>query len=132
MKKESYNTDNTKFTIGDLLKEKGFNLTNTNNEESETDDVQSSNNNELSIADLSNNSKIRVIYQRKGRANNPVTIIKGLDLDEEKIKILAKIIKQKLAVGGTIDNNEIILQGDQVDKVIEFLTSLKFNDVKKG
>lgn len=39
MKKESYNTDNKKFTIGDLLKEKGFNLTNTNNEESETDDV---------------------------------------------------------------------------------------------
>jgi translation initiation factor 1 (eIF-1/SUI1) len=45
---------------------------------------------------------------------------------------MKKKLKQKLAVGGTIDNNEIILQGDQVDKVIEFLTSLKFNDVKKG
>ena len=112
MKKSEFSTDNKKFTLGDLLKDKGF----TSNE------AEITNHSDQSVDDtIDYNAKIRVIYQKKGRGNNPVTIINGLELSSDDIKLLAKELKQKLAVGGSIENGEIILQGDQVEITINVL-----------
>lgn len=124
MKKNEFSTDNKKFTLGDLLQDKGFTSSNeaeiTNQADQSADDT------------IDYNAKIRVIYQKKGRGNNPVTIINGLELSSDDIKSLAKELKQKLAVGGSIENREIILQGDQVEKTINVLKSLGYRNVKKG
>lgn len=123
MKKNSFSTDNEKFTLGDLLKDKGFKSNESINEDEKIKDT---------INDTNYNAKIYIIYQKKGRGNNPVTIIKGLECDEDEIKSLAKELKQKLAVGGSVENGEIILQGNQVDKTINIFKSLGYKNVKKG
>ena len=63
-------------------------------------------------------------YSVKGRAGTPVIILKGFSgLNKEDLKNLAKAIKNKLGIGGTIKNNEIYFQGDKRDKIISILES---------
>ena len=63
-------------------------------------------------------------YSVKGRAGTPVIILKGFSgLNKEDLKSLAKPIKNKLGIGGTIKNNEIYFQGDKRDKIISILES---------
>jgi translation initiation factor 1 len=63
-------------------------------------------------------------YSVKGRAGTPVIILKGfLGLKKEDLKNLAKPIKNKLGIGGSIKNNEIYFQGDKRDKIISILES---------
>ena len=63
-------------------------------------------------------------YSVQGRAGTPVIILKGFSgLKKEDLKNLAKPIKNKLGIGGTIKNNEIYFQGDKRDKIISILES---------
>ena len=63
-------------------------------------------------------------YSVKGRAGTPVIILKGfLGLKKDELKALAKPIKNKLGIGGSIKNNEIYFQGDKRDKIISILES---------
>jgi len=56
MKKNEFSTDNKKFTLGDLLQDKGF----TSNE------AEITNKNDKYADDINDyNAKIRVIYQKK-------------------------------------------------------------------
>lgn len=59
--------------------------------------------------------------KRKGK---PLTIIKGYTGHDEDFKQLAKEIKQLLGVGGSVKNEEIIIQGDYRDRIMEYLTDL--------
>lgn len=67
--------------------------------------------------------------KRKGK---PTTIIGGFEIDESKIKYLAKEIKEKFAIGGSIKDNEIILQGDYRDKIMKFLVDKSFKVKRVG
>ena len=63
-------------------------------------------------------------YSVKGRAGTPVIILKGFSgLKKDDLKALAKPIKNKLGIGGSIKNNEIYFQGDKRDKIISILES---------
>ena len=63
-------------------------------------------------------------YSVKGRAGTPVIILKGFSgLKKDDLKALAKPIKNKLGIGGSIKNNEIYFQGDKRDKIISVLES---------
>ena len=63
-------------------------------------------------------------YSVKGRAGTPVIILKGFSgLNKEDLKNLAKPIKNKLGIGGSIKKNEIYFQGDKRDKIISILES---------
>lgn len=65
--------------------------------------------------------KIKIRTAKK-RFRKLVTILTGFD-DEKTAKELAKLLKRKLACGGTSKNKEIELQGDHVKKVKEVLLS---------
>ena len=63
-------------------------------------------------------------YSVKGRAGTPVIILKGFSgLKKEDLKNIAKPIKNKLGIGGSIKNNEIYFQGNKRDKIISILES---------
>tara|TARA_B100001094_G_scaffold109299_1_gene105223 strand:- start:156 stop:491 length:336 start_codon:yes stop_codon:yes gene_type:complete len=63
-------------------------------------------------------------YSVKGRAGTPVIILKGFSgLKKDDLKALAKPIKNKLGIGGSIKNNEIYFQGDKRNKIISILES---------
>ena len=63
-------------------------------------------------------------YSVKGRAGKPVTVIKGFNCTKEELKSLSKLLKNKIGVGGSVKNNEIIIQGKTRDKVTQILEDL--------
>ncbi|MGQ4892313.1 MAG: stress response translation initiation inhibitor YciH [Candidatus Njordarchaeia archaeon] len=70
--------------------------------------------------------KVR-IFQETRRRRHVVTIIAGLDDKTIDLKKIASDLKRYCATGGThkVDKkfgNVIILQGDHIQKVIEYLT----------
>ena len=63
-------------------------------------------------------------YSRKKRAGKVVTLIKGFQGSGEELKKLGKTLKNAVGVGGTIENGEIIIQGNLRDKIIELLKKM--------
>ncbi len=78
------------------------------------------------------NSTIRVHLEKKGRGGKAVSIIRGLKMTNTNMKQLEKSLKSHCGVGGSQKNNEIIIQGDQRDKIIAYLTKLGARDIKKA
>jgi len=67
--------------------------------------------------------------KRKGK---PTTIISGYEGEEEDFKILAKELKNKLAVGGSFKDGEIIIQGDYRDRIMKLLQDKGFKTKRVG
>jgi len=77
-------------------------------------------------------STIRVHLEKKGRGGKPVSIVRGLEMTNTMMKDIEKKLKSLCGVGGTQKNGEIILQGDQRDKIIKYLVSQGATDIKKS
>ncbi len=75
---------------------------------------------------------VYVHYEKKGRGGKEALIIKGIESKLDKIEEIAKTLKNKMGVGGTVKDREIIISGNKRDKVIEILTSLGFKNIKKA
>ncbi|MCB9202776.1 MAG: translation initiation factor [Flavobacteriales bacterium] len=71
-------------------------------------------------------------YEKKGRAGKPVTIIDNFLGDDEQLKELAKHIKSKLGVGGSVKDNQIIIQGNHRDKIMDILKEKGFKTKRIG
>ncbi len=56
----------------------------------------------------------------------PMTVIDGLESKDISLSRLAQKLKAHCACGGTAKNNQILLQGDQREKVKEFLIQLGY------
>jgi len=65
------------------------------------------------------------IKMEKRRYGKPVTIVEGL---ENNVREISKILKSKLACGGTCKDGVIELQGDHKEKAREVLVSHGFPD----
>jgi translation initiation factor 1 len=73
-----------------------------------------------------------MICKYEKRKGKPTTIISGYEGVDEDFKILAKEIKNKLAVGGTFKDGEIIIQGDFRDKIMTILQEKGFKTKRVG
>lgn len=60
---------------------------------------------------------VRLHRQTKGRNGKPVTLIKGLPLTGADLKQVAKEMKNKCGVGGSIEGPDILIQGDKRDVI---------------
>ncbi|MEM3412172.1 MAG: stress response translation initiation inhibitor YciH [archaeon] len=67
-----------------------------------------------------------IIYIEEKKYKKPATIIEGVD--ETNIKEITKILKKKLACGGTFKNGKIELQGNHLSKIKEILKELNYDD----
>ncbi|MFK7731635.1 MAG: stress response translation initiation inhibitor YciH [Pseudomonadales bacterium] len=56
---------------------------------------------------------IYIRRETKGRKGAGVTLIDGLPLREDELKTLAKTLKKKCGVGGSVKQGVIEIQGDQ-------------------
>jgi len=73
-----------------------------------------------------------VSLDRKQRKGKSVTLIKGFIGTDDDLKELSKKLKSKFGVGGSAKDGEIIIQGDFVRKVIEYLVAEKYKVKKSG
>lgn len=71
-------------------------------------------------------------FSTKGRAGKIATIVSGFIGTEDDLKNVAKLLKTKCGVGGSIKNQEIIIQGNYRDKIIEILKNEGYNVKRVG
>ncbi|KGF89244.1 MULTISPECIES: translation initiation factor SUI1 [Prochlorococcus] len=75
-------------------------------------------------------SKINISKQKKGKKGKTITLIQGLETENEiLLKELLKKIKVFCGTGGTLIDSNIQLQGDMVSKSIEFLSKEGFQNL---
>lgn len=79
-----------------------------------------------------NKQFIEAIFSNKGRAGKTATIISGFVGSEDDLKQLAKLLKTKCGVGGSVKDNEIIIQGNYRDKIMEILKKEGYNVKRVG
>jgi translation initiation factor 1 len=75
--------------------------------------------------------KLRLHLERL-KGNKIATVVRGFVGKEETLEALGKMLKTKCGVGGTVKDNEIILQGDFRDKVLILLVNEGFTQTKKA
>ncbi len=64
---------------------------------------------------------VRVQRETKGRKGKGVTLVRGIPLDDEALKKLAKKLKSKCGSGGTVKDGVIEIQGDHRDQLVDVL-----------
>lgn len=60
---------------------------------------------------------VRISRETKGRKGAGVTLVRGLPLADAELAKVAKQLKARCGVGGTVKDGVIELQGDQRDKI---------------
>lgn len=76
--------------------------------------------------------QLRVSIDKKQRAGKEVTIVSGFVGNISDLDDLAKILKNKCGVGGSVKDNEILIQGNQLEKVMKMLLEKGFKAKKIG
>ncbi|MEP6740530.1 MAG: translation initiation factor Sui1 [Caldimonas sp.] len=64
---------------------------------------------------------VRISRETSGRAGKTVTVVRGLDLDEEALAALGKRLRAACGTGGTAKDGVLELQGDHREVVAKLL-----------
>lgn len=75
--------------------------------------------------------KLKVRLDTKHRAGKAVTLVKGFVGKEEDLQELGKKLKSFCGTGGSAKNDEIIVQGDQREKVMQWLLKNGYKQSRK-
>ena len=97
-----------------------------NNFEDSQDEVVVNNSNDNKNQTVTQKSFLTVVTDKKGRNGKIATIIEGFTIPQNEVEDLARKLKQKLGVGGSVREGEILIQGDHKEKVKNFLLNLHF------
>ena len=76
--------------------------------------------------------KLRVKLETKHRAGKAVTLVEGFSGTDADREELGKKLKSFCGTGGSAKDGEIIVQGDQRDKVLQWLLKNGYVQTKKA
>lgn len=74
--------------------------------------------------------KLRVLVDRKKRGGKEVTLVTGFIGKLDDMELLGKTLKNKCGTGGSVKDGEILVQGDQREKVIKILLEMGYSETK--
>jgi translation initiation factor 1 len=74
---------------------------------------------------------LKVRLDAKHRGGKVVTLIEGFSGTAADLEQLGKQIKSYCATGGSVKNNEIIIQGDNKEKILQYLGKMGYKKTKK-
>ncbi len=75
---------------------------------------------------------MRVALETKGRKGKGVTVVTGLALPPDRLRMLASQLKRICGCGGTVKDGTIEIQGDHRDRVVDELTRAGFKAKRAG
>lgn len=75
--------------------------------------------------------KLKVRLETKHRAGKAVTLVEGFYGSDAEKETLGKNLKTYCGTGGSVKDGEIIIQGDNRDKVMQWLMKNGYKQVKK-
>jgi translation initiation factor 1 len=75
--------------------------------------------------------KLRVKMETKNRGGKAVTLVTGFIGKEEDVEVLGKTLKNYCGTGGSVKDAEIIIQGDQREKILQWLLKNGYKQSKK-
>ncbi len=73
-----------------------------------------------------------VRYEKKGRGGKEVTVIEQLELPAKELEAWCKALKQAIGAGGSVEDDAIVVQGDQRPRVAAWLTQRGVRKVSVG
>ena len=75
--------------------------------------------------------KLKIKLETKHRGGKAVTLVAGFIGKEEDLQDLGKKLKNFCGTGGSAKDGEIIIQGDQREKVLQWLVKNGYASAKK-
>ena len=75
--------------------------------------------------------KLKVRLETKHRGGKAVTLVDGFIGTDEDRETLGKSLKNYCGTGGSAKDGEIIIQGDQRDKVVQWLQKNGYTQTKR-
>ena len=75
--------------------------------------------------------KLKILLDTKHRAGKAVTLVEGFIGTVEDLEDLGKKLKSFCGTGGSAKDGEIIVQGDQREKMLQWLGKNGYKNVKK-
>ena len=75
--------------------------------------------------------KLRVWRDTHGRGGKVATVVRGFVGSSDDLEELSKLLKRKIGVGGAAKEGEVIIQGENRDRVLQILLAEGYTQSKK-
>jgi translation initiation factor 1 len=73
--------------------------------------------------DLSRSGNITLSRERKGHGGKTATVVAGLVLPGRDLESVARALRRALGCGASVDGDRVLVQGDQVERVRDWLAA---------
>lgn len=75
--------------------------------------------------------QLRITLDRKNRSGKEVSLVSGFVGPDEDLKDLAKELKHKCGVGGSVKDGAVIIQGDKREQILKILSDMGYKKARK-
>ena len=93
---------------------------------------QTEQNNEKPVTLPVQEQVLTVRLDARHRGGKTVTLVEGFSGTDADLEQLGKQLKSYCGTGGSVKNNEIIIQGDNRDKILTWLNKMGYNKAQNA